>query len=238
MKKLTAILLSVLLLASCSDGSPQSSSETSGNSGHASRISSAPLNEELIGCWFGEATGYRFQEDRKVSLIMDFSSILHFTEDGSLVSDENKIPAEEIEIQDGNITAEYTDETTGESAVIVDMELIRSSENSDRPLDGIYNLSGGSCRSMIAQSLSMEEQYIDIKVEIDGEKFNVTVSDYCDYETNGDLLELFSPHMNYVDPNATSVKYNFKIEDDVLTLTYESGETEVLERLETWGTDE
>ncbi|MDE5936610.1 MAG: hypothetical protein K2G83_04305 [Ruminococcus sp.] len=63
----------------------------------------------------------------------------------------------------------------------------------------------------------------------------VLLNDYCDYETNDNTLELFSEHMNYIDETATSVKYDYKIEDNSLTLNYigaEDNTTEVYKKAE------
>ena len=88
MKKLLILSAACLLLTGWS--SPAStSSEVPENT----RVSVTPIDENIIGSWTNGMSGYRFHDDRKVSLLMDYSGAISFGSDGSLIAGDVTIPA-------------------------------------------------------------------------------------------------------------------------------------------------
>ena len=209
-----AFVLAVTCCVSCSNAAPSEES-----SSRMSRISSAPIDTAILGTWSGDVTGYRFQEDRKVSLIMDFSDSVHFDKDGKPVS-------EGIEYADGDLsfdgkTIKLTHKYEEFDEVLDIMTLERTGAEDKSTMDGEYNFVSGAYLKYIAEGLGTEAEKINVTADVEGEKLSITVVDYCNFETrNNDTLEMFSENMNYVDETATSVKYSYKIDGDTLTLTY------------------
>ncbi len=230
MKRISAFIAACALVAgalvSCSSGGQSSVSEAK-----SVRVSKAPLDQALIGTWKGDAAGYRFQDDRKVSLLMDLSSSLHFNKDGSFVLS-GETYGKDLVSFDGSLLkatfvyepgdGEQVDEEMLEPVDVI--ELSRKGEADKENLDGLYEVVGGEYVSMIAANLAIDPDKLTLEAEIDGEKLNITAVDYCDYEVTDGLLEMFSENMQFVDENATSVKYNYEINGDELKLTY-LGET-------------
>ncbi|MBO4877180.1 MAG: hypothetical protein J5501_04135 [Ruminococcus sp.] len=232
MKRISAFIAACAVmagaLASCASGGQGSvSSETK-----PARESKAPLDQALIGTWKGDAAGYRFQDDRKVSLLMDLSSSLHFNSDGSFVLAGETYSKDLVSFDGSLIKAtfiyepaegEEVDESLLEPVDVI--ELSRKGEPDKSTFDGLYDVVGGEYISMIAQNLAIAPEKLSLEAEIDGENLNITAVDYCDYEVSDGLLEMFSENMQFVDENATSVKYRYEISGDELKLTY-LGETE------------
>ena len=206
------------------------------SSSRVERVSSSVIDPAIIGTWKNDVSGYIFGENRKVSLPMDFTASAHFNKDGSFTAEGVDISKDEVEFDGTNLKVAHDfggDEESSESeedTVLLDMTRKGSADKSS--FDGTYKLSGGSYLEMIADNLGIDYDKIDVEAEIDGENFRITVVDYCLYETLGDSLELFSENMQYVDENANALKYTYKIDGDTLTLTYATGETEVLTKAE------
>ena len=225
-----AILTAVCCLTSCSENNnPSSSEESSSSRVRQKRVSSSKIDENILGTWRSDFQGYRFQEDRNVSLIMDFSDSVHFTSDGKLIVNGEEISEDMITDDGKSITAEITYEGFDDSAVIFTLERIDGQTSPDS-FDGSYVMTEGSYKKLIASNLGLTPEQINVEVNVEGENFDVIVVDYCLFETNSGKLELFSENMDYVDENANSVSYDYTIDGDTLTLTYETGDTEILKK--------
>lgn len=226
MKRISAVIATFAVMAgslvSCSSGGQSGSSDVS------KRISQAPLDQALIGTWKGDVAGYRFQDDRKVSLLMDFTSSLHFNNDGSYTVAGEKYSKDLVSYDGSLLKATFIYEPEEGEEVEADLlepvnviELKRKDHKVDMDTyDGEYDVIGGEYISMIAKNLSAEPEDFILEAEIDGENLSFTVVDYCDYEVKDGLLEMFSENMHYVDENATSIQYRYEISGDTLTLTY------------------
>lgn len=191
------------------------------------RVSSSPIDPEIIGTWENELCIYRFQEDRQVSLPMDFSQSAHFEPDGSFVMDETVVGTDEIEFDGAELTVRHVYEELEEDNELLLLNMKRKDGETDKnSYDGVYDVLDGSYLDMISYNMGISKDRIKLEAEIDGDSLFFTVVDYCYYETLGDSLELFSEDMNYVDENANAVKYKYEIDGDSLTLTYEGEEPE------------
>ena len=93
-------------------------------------------------------------------------------------------------------------------------------------------MTDGTYKKAIASNFGLSPEQTNVEVDVRGEEFDITVVNYCLYETNDGKLELFSENMDYVDENANSVFYEYSIEGDTLTMTYETGEEEVYTKYE------
>lgn len=204
----------------------------------AVRISTAPIDTDIIGKWWNGATGYIFGENRKVSLVMDFSNMdINFTSDGEFNKAGEIISKDDISYDGKSLMVQYKSETDVD--IILNMER-NDAENPDS-FDGSYTIYGGLLMEYVAANvgISLDDvkkgDEIEFLAEVDGESLILTVENFCDYETIDDSLEMFSKYMNYVDESADAVKYNYKIDGDVLTLTFfveDSEYSEVYERVE------
>ena len=215
-----AIITAVCCLTSCSESNNDTSSsetETSGRS-RQTRVSSSKIDEDILGTWRSDFQGYRFQDDRNVSLVMDFSNSVHFTSDGKLIVNDEEIAGDMFSYDGKTLNAQIIYEGYDEPADILSLERI-DNQTSTSSFDGNYSMGECSYKKFIASSLGMTPEQIDVEVNIEGESFDVTVVDYCLYETNDGKLELFSENMEYVDENANSVIYDYSINGDTLTLT-------------------
>lgn len=217
MKKIIAILLScsclISGLCSCSANDPADSESSS----KVSRISSAAIDPAIIGSWFGDVNGYSFQDNRKVSLMIDMSDSAHFTKNGSFYVNGVDLADGDVSISDDKVNISHHYDEFDETLDIMTLERIGSGGNGT---DGRYKMVSGSYIRLISSNLGMEPENVTIEVEAQDDKFMVYVIDYCDFEANKGTLEMFSVNMDYVDANATSVKYAYSIDGDTLTLTY------------------
>lgn len=236
MKKLISVMLVFMILTGCT-------SMTDNQSKKISRVSSSPIDPEILGKWENESNGYYFSENRKVSLIMDFSAMgNYFTPEGDFQMAGGLMKKGQNIMYDGenlNVIYDYFDETDNASYSQFLLCMKRTDEPNTESYDGSYTLLSGICFQIISDMIGMSIEDIinnvNVEAEIRGESFIITVNDYCDYETNGNTLELFSEYMNYIDETATSVKYDYKIEDNSLTLNYigtEENATEVYKKVE------
>jgi hypothetical protein len=162
---------------------------------------------------------------------MDFSDTIHFTNDGKLIANEQEISGDMLTMENNTITAKAESEGLDEPAIILSLERTDGKNISDG-LDGTYSMTDGAYKEVIASNFGLKPEQANIEVNVQGEKFDVTVIDYCLYETNDGKLELFSENMDYVDENANSVFYEYSIEGDTLTMTYETGDQEVYKKVE------
>lgn len=233
MKKMIAALLACTCIIPCFCSCAAETAPESESSSKMSRISTAPLDTEIIGTWFADKSGYRFQEDRKVSLIMDVSDSVHFTKNGAFMQNVELVDGD-VSINGDKISISHEYDEFDEVLDIMTLERISGKSGET---DGTYKIISGSYIKLIAGQLGMLPEEVTLEAAVEGEKFTVTVVDYCDYEASKGTLEMFSVNMEYIDQNATSVKYTYKVDGDKLSLTYGSGTdasgdmTEVLSRV-------
>ncbi|MDE5570354.1 MAG: hypothetical protein K2I82_06855 [Ruminococcus sp.] len=238
MKKIISLLLVFSGLTASLTGCSGSSVSDSGSTSRKNRVSSAPIDSEIIGKWWNGENGYIFDENRKVSLVMDFSAMeINFTDDGQFNKAGEIIGGDDISYDGKNLMVTYISDSGID--IIVNMER-KDDENLDS-FDGVYNLHGGVLIQYFAEMVGLafetviEDENINIEAKIDGESFVLTLENYCDYETIGNSLEMFSQYMNYADTSADCVKYSYEIADDTLTMTYtadSSAPAEVYKRAE------
>ncbi len=221
MKRISAFIAAFAVMAgaltSCGSGSTEGKK----------RVSKAPLDQALIGTWKGDVAGYRFQDNRKVSLLMDFSSSMHINSDGSFTLSGEEYSKDLLSFDGSVLKATFVyqpeegEEVEPEMLEPVDViELTRKGEADSSTFDGEYDVTGGEYVNIIAGNLAIEPENLTLEAEIEGENLYFTAVDYCDYETKKGKLEMFSENMQFVDDKATSIKYSYEINGDELKLTY------------------
>lgn len=215
MKKFLSVLVSVCCLAgclcSCSDS--KESSESS-----SMRVSTAPLDEKLLGDWYNGTTGYRFGENRKISLIYNFSDSGHFTADGALQTANALIPKENVSY-DGKkiyVTNDAYNEEVGQvlTSVLIDMDRV-DGENPDT-LDGEYIINGGIVVDVLTKQLGIGAENLSFEGIIDGETLIITIVNAFDYEIVDEKIEIFSNILQ----GLTDMSYTYTIDGDTLTMNY------------------
>lgn len=237
MKKLFSVLFIftglTAFLTGCTDGETVESNIPEESSSKAERISSSPIDPEIIGKWDNGSNGYIFNDDRTVSLFVDFSdSDIYFTEDGDFSRGGELIGTENVQYDGSNIVVVYddSDPEAGMIDIYTLVDMTRRDEANPDSMDGVYTLNGCTLLQYMAELSGMDYEQVyqnedfDFEAVIDGQSLTVTFGNFCNYETLGDSLELFSTYMNYADDNATSLKYTYKISDDTLTMTYSDSE--------------
>lgn len=216
MKKIIASLTAFLCIAgfcSCAENTPSESSP---------RISTAPIDPEIIGTWTNDTSGYEFGENRKVTLIMDFSERGHFTNDGAFQTLNALIPAENVEYDGSRLyctTSNYSEEYQEEvTSVLIDME--RLDEPNMDTFDGEYKIYGGIATDLIARDLGIGTNHLSFEGKIEGEKLYISIIDVFDFETIDGNVDFFSEYLVYADESADCLRYSYTIENDTLTMTY------------------
>lgn len=216
----TAALMCTVGLWSCSDGE--------NGDGTASRKSKAPLDDALIGTWMNDYTGYRFGENRKVSLIVDFSENAHFTSDGEFQTMNALIPKENIDYNGKRIyitntaySEIYSEDLT---SVLIDME--RLDEENPDSFDGYYHIYGGVATDVLAAQLGFAPEKLEFEGKIEGEKLMIYMIDCFDYEISDGKLDIFSDLLVYASPDDDALSYDYSINSDKLTMSFDGfGET-------------
>ncbi len=234
MKKIFALIsaASLLCLCGCSGNTSTTDSDSSASDSgnHVARVSVNPIDENIYGTWSNGENGYTFQEDRFVSLPMDITPSLSFTDDGSLMMNETEIPKDMIEFDGTVLKPVYATEEFDDTVDVVILE--RKGEPDSSTYDGTYTMTGGRYFELIANYLGCETDKVNIEAYIDGPNFKINVVNFCQYETNDGVLEMFSENFGLIDENASSVKYTYEIDGDTLNLTYiDTGEKEVYSRV-------
>lgn len=225
MKKITAILLSaasVFCLTAC--GEVQQPVEES--SAKPKRVSSSPIDPEILGTWMNDQIGYRFQEDRNVSLIMDESYYVHFDGD-DLIVNEQTLGSDSMssEGDDLRFFYKYDDPDTGEPGEM-DILLMTRISGSGEGFDGTYRITGGIVGEDFASVLKNTAEELDIEAEVEGEKFLVTFKDYCVYETTDNSLDMFGDNVMLENDELDFVKYTYEIKNGTLTMKYSNDGSE------------
>lgn len=218
MKRIISTLIAISFaagLCSCSGNSGEQSSEKT------SRISTAPLDPELIGTWMNDFSGYKFGENRKVSLVVDYSESAHFTADGEFQTMNALIPKENVDY-DGNriyvtntaYSEEYSEDLT---SVLIDM--VRLDEDNTESFDGHYHILGGIATDVLAQQLGFAPEKFYFEADVEGEKLVIYMTDCFDYETVDGKIDIFSDLLNYKDETADALSYDYTIDNGTLTMT-------------------
>lgn len=234
MKKIISFLIAVSFVTGLCSCSEKSDSKVGENS---SRISTAPLDPELIGTWMNDLNGYKFGENRKVSLVVDYSESAHFTPDGAFQTMNALIPKENVDY-DGNriyvtntaYSEEYSEDLT---SVLIDM--VRLDENNTETFDGHYHILGGVATDVLANQLGFAPGKLYFEADIEGEKLTIYMVDCFDYEIVDGKIDIFSDLLNYIDESATALSYDYTIDNDTLNMTLQGIEnvtTEVYSRIE------
>lgn len=228
MKKFLSTLTAmtfIIGLCSCSSETAEEKSKPE------SRISTKPLDTEIIGLWMNDYIGYRFGDNRKISLVIDFSERGHFTADGEFYTAGAVIPKENVSYDGTNLkavnVANILMTSESDSAILVDME--RMDEANEASMDGHYSIKGGVVTKVIASELNINAEKVNFEGDIEGEKLTITLVNCMDYETDNGKLDFFSELFNYVDENANSLSYTYQIKDNELTMQLESVENAAAE---------
>jgi hypothetical protein len=205
----------IISLCSCS-GDKTTDSNTN------SRVSTAPIDPEIIGTWMNELSGYRFGENRKVSLIIDFSENAHFTENGQMQTMNALIPKENMDYDGKRVyvtnTAYNEDYQEDVTSVLIDME--RLDEPNPDSLDGYYHIYGGVATDVLAEQLGIPPEKFDFEGKVEGDKFIIYMVDCFDYETVDGKVDMFGELIAaYIKGNYEAMSYDYTIEYDSLKMT-------------------
>lgn len=194
-----------------------------------------PLDQEIIGSWTNDYTGYRFGDNRKVSLEINFSDRGHFTADGNFATVNAEIPKENISY-DGTKLEVYTKPVAelGDSKaadLLVEMEKTDFSEGTG--YDGTYQITEGTIPRLLGNELNINYQRVYFEGIVEGESFRINIIDCFDYQTEDGMLYISSDLLNYLDENADCVTYKYEIANDLLSMKLQDipeAETEIYHR--------
>ena len=169
-----------------------------------------------------ELSGYRFGENRKVSLIIDFSENAHFTENGQMQTMNALIPKENMDYDGKRVyvtnTAYNEDYQEDVTSVLIDME--RLDEPNPDSLDGYYHIYGGVATDVLAEQLGIPPEKFDFEGKVEGDKFIIYMVDCFDYETVDGKVDMFGELIAaYIKGNYEAMSYDYTIEYDSLKMT-------------------
>lgn len=209
-------LLCAISLCSCSVG------KTTVNGDATGKVSTAPIDSQIIGTWMNELSGYRFGENRKVTLIIDFSENAHFTEDGQMQTMNALIPKENMQYDGKKVyvtntaySEEYQQDLT---SVLIDME--RLDEPNPDSLDGYYHILGGVATDVLAEQMGIPPEYFNFEGKVEGDKFTIYMVDCFDYETVDGTVNIFGELItNYIMGEPKPLSYDYTTELDTLKMS-------------------
>ena len=218
MKRILATVTAFLCIISLCSCSGDKTTDNNTNS----RVSTAPIDPEIIGTWMNELSGYRFGENRKVSLIIDFSENAHFTENGQMQTMNALIPKENMDYDGKRVyvtnTAYNEDYQEDVTSVLIDME--RLDEPNPDSLDGYYHIYGGVATDVLAEQLGIPPEKFDFEGKVEGDKFIIYMVDCFDYETVDGKVDMFGELIAaYIKGNYEAMSYDYTIEYDSLKMT-------------------
>lgn len=218
MKRILATVTAFMCIISLCSCSGDKSTDNNTNS----RVSTAPIDPEIIGTWMNELSGYRFGENRKVSLIIDFSENAHFTENGQMQTMNALIPKENMDYDGKRVyvtnTAYNEDYQEDVTSVLIDME--RLDEPNPDSLDGYYHIYGGVATDVLAEQLGIPPEKFDFEGKVEGDKFIIYMVDCFDYETVDGKVDMFGELIAaYIKGNYEAMSYDYTIEYDSLKMT-------------------
>lgn len=218
MKRILATVTAFMCIISLCSCSGDKTTDNNTNS----RVSTAPIDPEIIGTWMNELSGYRFGENRKVSLIIDFSENAHFTENGQMQTMNALIPKENMDYDGKRVyvtnTAYNEDYQEDVTSVLIDME--RLDEPNPDSLDGYYHIYGGVATDVLAEQLGIPPEKFDFEGKVEGDKFIIYMVDCFDYETVDGKVDMFGELIAaYIKGNYEAMSYDYTIEYDSLKMT-------------------
>lgn len=199
-----------------------------------SRTSSAKIDSALIGTWSNGSSGYSFNDNGKVSLIMDYSSVMGFEDDGSFKASDQHIDKDQIVVNDDTVRiyANYTDPET-ETESEVDFLVMKCKGAIDtETYNGSYEILSGALTEFIASRLNVSSEILTIEADFSDDGVILNVLDFLDYDAENGSLKMSNPNLSYVNEEADSVNYTYTINGDDLTMTYtETGGQEEYSRV-------
>lgn len=219
MKKIFAYLITAAVVCGLS-GCGNNGSD---NKKTPDRVSTSPIDEQIIGTWMNEYIGYRFQEDRNVSLIRNCSDYAHF-DGSSLVYDYFNVTIDSENIEDNGtdirVFYPYTDPDTGESSEM-DILLMSRIEQSGSGFNGTYRITGGTIGDDLASVLGATPKEFDMIADVSGNDFTVTFNNFSQYETADGNLDMFGDNILVPGEDNDYVRYAYTIDGDTLTMTFD-----------------
>jgi len=208
MKKLCALLIACSTITAVMSGC-----------GKDGKKSSKDIDSKLIGSWYSDEIGgnLSFSEDKKVSLSIDYSSIIHFNEDQKLEFSGITCDSE----YDGK-TLSATVDAGSETMEVLTIE--RIGKEDEDSIDGEYDLKGGELYSEL-QGIFDSETSSTLYVVVDGEDFDIKVN-LCEYKADGKKVELIGEGVEIFDfEDDDEAVLTYEIDGDKLTLTESGGNT-------------
>lgn len=180
------------------------------------------LDSEIIGTWTNELSGYRFGENNKISLIIDFSKNAHFTSNGefqtmnALITKENiDYDGSKVYITQTNYSDEYKQDLT---SVLIDME--RIDEPNPDSLDGRYHILGGVATDVLAENMGIPPEKFYFEGKVEGEKFIIYMIDCFDFTTNDGNINMFGDLLTeYITGDSDGMIYDYSIDAGRLQMT-------------------
>ena len=201
----------------------------------ASCGSSAKSGEKIVGKWAMsdlsnagagvEGGGIIFSDNGKGSVYLDTSSLLHFSDDGLVVS-ETTLSKDYIKESGDTLTVD-----------VMGQEMIGLTKLESRTgYDGKYSLKSGILYDSIVQGMenqggsSFNKDDLDITIDFDGSKSEVVFNDLFTYTTSGKKLTV-SGFSGFLDGgDGKEAKAEFKVDGDTLELK-DAKSTETLTRV-------
>lgn len=228
MKKFLSIIAALFCisgsLCSCNQAEPITSEPVT--PGSPKRVSTLPIDENILGTWMNDQDGYEFGDDRKMSLIINFSDRGHFTSDGAFQTLGGLVSKDNVNY-DGSrlyVTETFYEEDFSEdvASILIDME--RTDGEDPDSINGEYKVFGGIIAELIAEELGIDTPQLNFKAKVEDETLLIIVDDCFDYETRAGKVDIFSDNLIYVDESANSLTYSYEINGDTLTMTFEGVE--------------
>ncbi len=189
---------------------------------NGSRTSNGKIDSALVGTWSNGSSGYRFKDDGKASLVMDFSSVMGFEEDGSFNASGQHLDKDKIIVNDDTIRiyTDYTDPETQEETE-VDFVVMKCKGDIDtETYNGTYEVLSGGLTDFIASRLNVTPDILNIEADFSDDAVMINVIDFLDYDAEDGTLKMFNPNIAYVNEEVEGLNYTYAIDGDNLTMTY------------------
>lgn len=174
--------------------------------------------------------GIIFSENGKGSLYMDTSKILH-TDGKSII-----IGSGEQAVEFNESLIEYDGKNLNLAVNGQDIASLEKSEgdgNTDS-YDGKYLVKSGVMHDTILGNLKEieDKDAVSVYIDLEGSSSTVTFADIFDYKTKNGKMEMTGYAYIFGDTEeGKPVTVDYKIKDDIMTVTSESGEPEELKRI-------
>ncbi len=189
---------------------------------NGSRTSSGKIDSDLVGMWSNGNSGYKFDENGKASLIMDFSSIMGFKDDGTFNANGQQLDKDKIVVDGDNIRIynDFTDPETGVESE-VDFLVMKSKGDIDTgTYNGSYEVLGGGLMEFVASRLNVDSNILTVEADFADDSAIVNVLDFLDYDAKDGELKMFNPNFSYVNEESDGLNYTYTIDGDNLTMIY------------------